>query len=132
MFVVDFITAGVLAFVLTIVFAAVVRGCGYRSVRDLPVRIWVMSTLAWSAGILLVAFGQTITGTHWVAFAVSCLLVAAVAVAFWNVPKFRRSLHSRAGERGLDAQPAIAWYFVLTLLLFFCAVSVRFYIVNLT
>ena len=131
MFVVDFISAAVLAFVLTVGFAAVVRDRGYRSIRDLPSAIWLTCAASWLGGILLVAFGPAVTGTHWLTFAVSGLLVGLLVLGLGNTRQFQRSVQSVTGEPGVDARPAIAGYFFVTLLLFFCAVSIRFYIVHL-
>ena len=131
MFVVDLISAAVLAFVLTVAFAAVVRDSGYRSIRELPPRMWLMCAASWIGGILLVAFGPVVTGTHWLAFAVTGLLVGLLVLALRKMPRLRHAVHSGTGEPGYDARPAIAMYFFVTLLLFFCAVSLRFYIVHL-
>ena len=131
MFVVDLISAAVLAFVLTVGFAAVVRGSRCRGIGELPPRIWLMCVLSWIGGILLVAFGPAVTGAHWLAFAVTGLLVGLLVLALRKVPNSRQSVHSGTGEPGDDGRPAIAGYFCITLLLFLCAVSLRFYLVHL-
>jgi hypothetical protein len=127
MFVVDFIAACLLALVLTVAFAAVLRGCGYSSFRDMSGTMWLMSNASWAGGILLVAFGPAVTGTHWLPFAVAGLMVALLVVA----PKFSRAVHSDIGGPGNEVRPAVALYLFITLLLFFCAISLRFYIVHL-
>ena len=131
MFVVDFIAACALAFVLTVIFAAIVRGCGYRTISELPASMWLMSVASWVGGVLLVAFGPAVTGSHWLPFAVTGLLIGLLVLGLRRMPRFRRRVHAETGEPGDDARPAIALYFFLTLLLFFCAISMRFYIVNL-
>ena len=131
MFVLDFISASILAFLLTVGFAAVVRSRGYRQLRDLSARLWLISVASWLGGIVLVAFGPAATGTHWLPFAVAGLLLGLLVIALPNLSKFRRSVYTETGEPAGDARPAIAAYFIVTLLLFFCAISLRFYIVNL-
>ena len=131
MFVVDFISASVLAFVLTVVFAAIVRRGGYRHVREFSAAVWAMAIGSWLGGMVIVAFGPTFSGTHWLPFAFTGLLIGLLVVGLRKIPSFSRSLHTETGEPGADARPAIAAYFFVTLLLFFCAISVRFYIAHL-
>ena len=131
MFVVDFIAASLLAFVLTVLFAAIVRGSGYREMRDFSAALWTMAIASWIGGMLVVAFGPALTGTHWLPFAFAGLLVGLLVLGVQKVPRFRRSVDGERGDRRADARSAIALYFVVTLLLFFCAISVRFYLVNL-
>lgn len=131
MFVVDFIAASLLAFVLTVLFAALVRGSGCSGMRDLSARVWLMSVASWIVGISVVAFGPPLTGTHALPFALTGLLVGLLVLGLRRMPQFRRSVHTETGDPGGDARPAIAIYFFVTLLLFFCAISLRFYIVNL-
>ena len=131
MFVVDFIAASLLAFVLTILFAAVVRSSGDRGLRKLPGSVWAMSIGSWVVGIVVVAFGPSLTGTHWLPFAVAALAVGLLVLALRRMPRLRRSVRSETGDPGADARPAIALYFFVTLLLFFCAISLRFYLAHL-
>ncbi len=132
MFVVDFISASILAVVLTVGFAAVVRAFGYRRVRDVSAGGWTIAAASWIGGILLVAFGPALTGTHWLPFLFSALLTGLLVICLQWMPTFRRSLQTETGEPGADARPLIAMYFIVTLLLYFCAVSFRFYVVELT
>lgn len=131
MFVVDFIAACLLAFVLTVGFAAIVTAGRYRQVRDLSAGIWLTAVASWLGGILIVAFGPALTGTHWLPFAVTGLLVGLLVLALRRVPRLRASVYGENPEPQGDARPAIAFYFCVTLLLLFCAISLRFYIVNL-
>ena len=131
MFVVDFIAAFVLAFVLTIGFAGILRSGGYRRMRDFTAPVWLMSLASWLGGILIVAFGPALTGTHWLPFAVSGLVIGLLVVGLRKMPEFRRSVHTETGGPGGDARSVIAMYFIGTLLLFFCAISLRFYLAHL-
>ena len=131
MFVVDFIAASLLAFVLTILFAALVRRSGVRGIRTLPGSVWTLSVGSWLLGIVAVAFGPVLTGTHWLPFAITGLAVGLLVLALRRMPQLRRSLRSETGDPGTDARPAIALYFFVTLLLFFCAISLRFYLAHL-
>ncbi len=132
MFVVDFISASVLAVVLTIVFAALFQRRGYRRARDMSSSDWLMLLASWVAGIGLVAFGPAITGTHWLAFAVAGFLVGLLVLGLRKLPKFRRSLRTAQTETPDATRSAVALYFCVTVLLFFCAVSLRFYLVHLS
>ena len=127
MFVVDFISALLLAFVLTIAFAAIGRSRGWRRVRQLSAGEWTIVMVAWLAGISLVALGPTITGTHWVGFVVSALLVAILLAVLPRIRGIEPRIHDQTGEPGGDSRPLIAGYFIVTVLLFFCAISLRFY-----
>jgi hypothetical protein len=129
MFVVDFIAASVLALVLTVAFTAVVRNRRYRRVSDMSGGIWLMTVASWIGGILAVGCGLSLTGTHWLPFAVSGFLIGLLILTLPGLPRFRGL--AGIGDPGTDAQRVIAMYFVITLLLFFCAISARFYIVNL-
>lgn len=131
MFVIDLIAASLLAAVLTVAFAALLRRRGCRRWSKLPAAVWLMTIGSWTAGVLLVAFGPTLTGTHWLPLAVTGLLVGLLVIALRRMPAFRDSLASETGAPGDDARPAIAAYFVVTLLLFFSAISLRFFFVNL-
>ena len=131
MFVVDFIAAFLLAFVLTIGFAAIVRSRRYTRLHELSQRTWLMCVASWAAGILVLGFGPMITGTHWLPFAATGLIVGLLVLPLPFFPKFRRSVHTETGEPGGDVRQPIAFYFFITLLLLFCAISLRFYLVNL-
>ena len=131
MFVVDFISAGLLAFVLTVIFAAIIRRGGYRRVRELTGAVWALAVGSWLGGALVVAVGPVLTGTHWIPFAFSALLIGLLVIGLWSVPSFKRSVHTSTGQPGSGARSAIAAYFFVTLLLFFCAISVRFYIAHI-
>lgn len=121
-----------LALVLTVGFAAVARARRYRRMGDISSVGWTITTVSWIGGILLVAFGPPVTGTHWLPFLVSALLVGVMLICLQRVPAFTRSMHAQTGEPGADARPLIAIYFIVTLLLYFCAISFRFYLVELT
>ena len=132
MFVVDFISASILAVVLTVGFAAVARARRYNRMGDISSVGWTVAALSWIGGILLVAFGPPVSGTHWLPFLVSGLLIGIMVICLQRMPTFRRSVRSETGEPGADARPLIAMYFIVTLLLYFCAVSFRVYLVELT
>lgn len=130
MFVVDFIAASVLALVLAVAFAALIRTSGYHGLGKLPARVWTMAITSWAVGVLLLGFGPAATGTHWLPFAFTGLVAGLLLVALPKFPKFNRAVHTETGEPGDDARPAIAVYFIVTVLLFFCAISARFYILH--
>lgn len=131
MFVVDFLAASLLAVVLTIAFACIVRHYGVKRFGDFSAKVWLMAISSWAGGILLLAFAPPLTSAHWMAFAVAGVLALLLVPLFAGSRTVNHSLAAATGQPGNDARPAIAVYFVLTLLLFFCAVSVRFYIVHL-
>ena len=131
MFVVDFIAASVLTFVLTVAFTAVVRNRGYRRVSDMSGDVWLMTVASWVGGIFVVSFGLSLTGTHWLPFAVSGFVVGLLVLTLPALPKLRSLADKDISDPGADAQPVIVMYFFVTLLLFFCALSLRFYIMNL-
>ena len=131
MFVVDFIAASVLALVLTVAFTVLVRSRRYRRVSDITGDVWLMSVASWIGGTLVVGCGLSLTGTHWLPFAVSGFLIGLLVLTLPSLPKFRSLADNDTSDPGADAQPVIAIYFFVTLLLFFCAISVRFYVVNL-
>ncbi|HJT82386.1 MAG TPA: hypothetical protein VJ719_14425 [Chthoniobacterales bacterium] len=130
MFVVDLLTAFLLAIVFTFGFAAFVRTRGYHSWREMPLSIWILNGVSWIAGILLVALGAI--PAHWLSFGAAVAALGAMTFLLVRSAGFRRALSAPTGSPGNDARPAIAFYFCITLLLFFCAVSIRFYIVNLS
>lgn len=130
MFVIDFITAFLLAVAFTVAFAGLVRQRGYRSWRGMPAVVWLLAMGSWLIGILLVAFGAL--AAHWLPFVISAAALALIAFLLMRAARFRRAVHSETGEPGNDGRPAIALYFCVTLLLFFCAISLRFYILNLS
>jgi hypothetical protein len=131
MFVVDFIAASVLALVLTVAFTALVRNRRYRRVSDMSGNVWLMAVASWIGGILVVGCGLSLTGTHWLPFAVSGFLIGLLVLTLPGLPKLETLPDNDPGHPGADAQPVIAMYFFVTLLLFFCAISVHFYMVNL-
>lgn len=130
MFVVDFISAFLLAVAFTIVFAGFVRERGYKQWQAMPAGVWIGALVSWACGMALVAFGAL--ATHWMPFAISALALVLLVVALIRGRRFRSAVHTETGAPGNDARPAIALYFCLTLLLFFCAISLRFYLVNLS
>lgn len=132
MFVVDLIAASLLAVVLTTGFAAVVGSRYYRRVSALSGEVLLMSFASWVGGILVVAFGPALTGTHWLPFAVTGFLIGLLVLALPKFPNFKHIVQMEMRDSGEDSRPAIALYFFVTLFLFFCAISLRFYIVNLT
>ena len=129
MFVIDFIAASILTVVLTIGFTEAVRRSGYPRVHKMSAPVWLMSIGSWLGGIALLAFGPPLTGTHWLPFAVAGLLAGLLLLILPGLPKFGPA--EATAERKHDARSAIAVYFIVTLLLFSCAISVRFYIVHL-
>jgi hypothetical protein len=131
MFVVDLIAASLLAVVLTTGFAAIVGSRYYRRVSALSGKVWLMSFVSWAGGILVVAFGPALTGTHWLPFAVTGFLIGLLVLVLPKFPNFKHIVQMEMRDPGEDARPAIALYFFVTLFLFFCAISLRFYIVNL-
>ena|SRR5688572_1548965 len=131
MFVIDLIAASVLTFVLTVAFTAVVRNRRYCHVSDMSGSVWLMTVASWVAGIFVLSFGLSLTGTHWLPFAVSGFVVGLLVLTLPALPKFRSLADHDTGHSGADAQPVIVMYFFVTLLLFFCALSLRFYIMNL-
>ena len=130
MFVVDLIAASVLAIVLTIGFAALVRSD--RRIRELSASVCIMAVASWIMGILVVAFGPAMTGTHWLPFAVTGLVVGVLVLGLANLPEFHSPVRATTGQPRSEVRPVIAMYFIATVLLFFCAVSLRFYLVNLS
>ena len=130
MFVVDFITVILLAVAFTILFAGALRARGYRGWRQLPGCLWVLAVVSWIGGMFLVAYSAM--GAHWVPFALAALALGAMVYGLLAGGRFRDPAHTETGEPGHDARPAIALYFCVTLLLFFCAISLRFYLVNLS
>jgi len=58
-------------------------------------------------------------------------LIGLLVLTLPGLPKFRRWGDNNEGDLAADAQPVIAMYFFVTLLLLFCAISVRFCMVNL-
>ncbi len=57
---------------------------------------------------------------------------AGVTAPGYNCRLHRHICHDCAGEpRGGGARPVIAFHFFITLFLFFCAISLPFYILNL-
>ncbi len=129
MFVVDFITAFLLALAFTIVFDGAVRGRGYYAWRQLPPPIWLLTCGTWIGGMGLVAFGAF--AGRWVPFALAIASLALLVFALLRA-RLRDRVRFESEEAGNDARPAIALYFFVTLLLFFCAISLRFYIVHLS
>jgi hypothetical protein len=100
-------------------------------VGTLSGEVWLMSFASWTGGILVVAFGPALTGTHWLPFAVTGLLIGLLVMALPKFPNFKHIVQMEIRDPGEDARPAIALYFFVTLFLFFCAISLRFYIANL-
>ncbi len=130
MFVVDFITAFLLAVAFTVIFAGVVRDCGCTTWRQMPAIVWIGALGSWIVGTLLVALGAM--AAHWLPFVLAAFALALTALGLIRAARFRNAVHTETGNPGNDARPAIAIYFCVTLLLFFCAISFRFYLVNLS
>jgi hypothetical protein len=130
MFVVDFISASVLAGALTIGCAALVRHSRCRRLGKVSASMWLIAVASWCGGMLLVGFGPTLTGRHWLIFVASALVILFAAAALLRRPRFREAVQTETAPPGADAQPLIAGYFIVTLLLFFCAISIRFFIAN--
>jgi hypothetical protein len=128
MFVVDFLTAFLLSVAFTIVFAGEAREHGYRAWRQMSALAWLLTLGSWVVGMVLVGFGAR--AAHWIPFLLSGLALGLVGYSLVRARRSKRALAREAGEPGNDARPAIALYFCVTLLLFFCAISLRFYIVN--
>ena len=130
MFVIDFIAAAILALVLTIAFTETARRAGFPRMGRMSAPIWLMSISSWVGGILLLVFGPPLTGTHWLPFAVAGLLAGFLVLILPGFPRFGQGANG-SGQRSHEARTTIAMYFIVTLLLFSCAISVRFYIVHL-
>lgn len=131
MFVVDYITASLLAVAFTLAFAALVRSRGYRRLGEMSSSDWFTTIASWTAGVLIVAAGPWLIGTHWVPFLLAMVLLGAVAAFVVKRALFTRAVHREPRPPGADARPTVVWYFVFTLLLFFCAISLRFYLAHL-
>ena len=97
---------------------------------DVPAGIWLLAVGSWLVGMRVVGVGAMLA--HWVPFVLGVIALGVIAFALIRAAGFRRTVHTETGEPGNDARPAIALYFCVTLLLFFCAISVRFYIVHLS
>jgi hypothetical protein len=130
MFVVDYISAFLLAVAFTIAFASAVRDKNYRAWRNMPAKGWLLAVGSWLLGMSVVGFGALVA--HWLTFVLGAIALGVIAFALIRAAGFRNTVHTQAGEPGNDARPAVAAYFCVTLLLFFCAISVRFYVVNLS
>ncbi|MBA2271007.1 MAG: hypothetical protein H0W20_10480 [Chthoniobacterales bacterium] len=130
MFVVDYISAFLLAVAFTIAFASAVRDKNYRAWRNMPAKVWLLAVGSWMGGMLVVGLGAVVA--HWLTFLLGVIALAVIVFALIRVGPFRETVHTETGNPGDDARPAIALYFCVTLLLFFCAISFRFYVVNLS
>ena len=128
MFVVDFFTAFLLAFAFTIIFARAVRDQGFRAWREMSATAWLLTLGSWFVGMLLIGFGAM--AAHWVPFALSALALALLAYSFIRSRRLKRAASAAVSDPDNNAPPAIALYFFVTLLLFFCAISLRFYVAN--
>lgn len=131
MFVVDLIAASLLTFVLTVAFTAVVRHQRYRKVSDISGGAWLMTLASWVGGVFVISFGLSVTGTHWLPFAVAGFVIGLLVLTLPAFPRFRSLANKQTSAPGADAQPVIVMYFFVTLLLFLCALSLRFYVMNL-
>ncbi|MDQ6655649.1 MAG: hypothetical protein M3Y80_07545 [Verrucomicrobiota bacterium] len=130
MFVIDFLTAFVLSVAMTLLFAALFRRNGYRRFGDITGLFALVVFASWAGGIWLTAFGPVLTATHWVPFgiAVVALLITAALVA--RSRAFRSDINPPDGRPGGVMRSATTAYFIITLLVFFSAVSLRFYVAH--
>ncbi len=130
MFVVDFIAAFLVAFVLTVMFAGVLGRRGFRRWRDRFGFLLLVLLGSWAGGVWLVAFGPAISGTHWLPFLIAGIMVALLALALMQLPKFRGAVYTPGQDREPAARLAIGLYFSITLLLFIVAICVRYFAVH--
>ncbi|HEV3409242.1 MAG TPA: hypothetical protein VG095_03045 [Chthoniobacterales bacterium] len=131
MFVLDFVTAAILAVAFTIAFAALARKRMPERTERMSLSAWIISLVSWTTGILILVLLPVLTRTHWIAFAVAVVVLGTVVALLLSNAKVRRALFREAAPPARDPRP-ILWYFVFTLLLFFCAISFRFYVVAFT
>jgi len=117
---------------MTIGFTAVVRSGKRCRLHELAPSLWLLSIASWIGGILVVAFGPSVTGTQWLPFAVTGLVVGLLVLFLGKLPELHRSVPTGTGKLRSEVRPAIAMYFIATLLLLYCAASLRFYLVNLS
>jgi hypothetical protein len=125
----DYISAFLLAIAFTIAFAGIVRGRGYRAWRDMPVTAWLIVIGSWALGTIVIALGAI--RAHWLTFAIGAGALGLIAFSGMQRALRQKPRRPALPKRADDTRPAIALYFCITLLLFFSAISVRFYIVNL-
>lgn len=130
MFIVDFITAFLLAVAFTIAFAVFMRKGGHGRWRKMSATIWLLVVASWIAGMALVGFGAM--ATHGLPFVSATVAMAIVITLLMSAGRLRRTVSRRAGDESHHSGGAIALYFCVTLLLYFCAISLRVYIVNLS
>ena len=128
MFVVDLITALLLAGGLTIVFGSIVHDRHYHRWRDLSPAMWLLTLSSWAMGIILVISGVWIG--HWAPFILSAILLCVFVVTLSGDLSFQTQC-GIANAAATQGRTTVALYFSVTLLLFFCAISLRFYFENL-
>ncbi len=128
MFVVDLLSASILATAFSIFFYRVVRSGKYPA--SLPRRVLPFVMVSWIGGIVLIVCGAMIA--HWLPF-VLATLVLALSLYPWALRGTLRESVRNEPEQALKAtRPAIVLYFCTTLLLLFCAISFSFYLVYLS
>ncbi len=130
MFVVDFLTAFLVAFLLTVMVAGVLGRRGFRRWRDRFGFLLLVLLGSWAGGVWLVAFGPVISGTHWLPFLIAGIMVVLLALALMQLPKFRDSVYTPGQDRESAGRLAIGLYFSITLLLFIVAICVRYFVVH--
>jgi hypothetical protein len=129
MFIVDLLTAVLLAVVLTFLFAGFLDHARYGRWRDLRPAVWLLTVGLWAIGIILLTLAAWIG--HWVPFLLSSVLLFVVVFTVVGRSSFPQAGATRLNRSDRQNQMAVALYFSLTLLLFFCVVSLRFYFENL-
>jgi hypothetical protein len=133
MFVVDFITALLIAFALSVIFAGTLRTRGFRRFGERSLFFILVLLGSWAGGIWLVAFGPVVSGTHWLPFVAAGVIVALTTLALMQIPEFSASVHAAEGRTG-DGQAAplaIGLYFWISLLILMVAISARYLWVHL-
>jgi len=129
MFVLDYISAFFLAVAFTIAFTNAMGERSYGAWRDMPAKVWFVAAASWLLGTIVVAVGAIMA--HWLTLVVGAGALALIAFSMMQRALAKTVLPAVRPGPGDDARPAIALFFCITLLLFFCAISVRFYVVNL-
>ncbi len=128
-FLVDYISAFFLAVAFTIAFAIMIRDEKFRAWRDMPPKAWLLTFASWLLGTMMVGFGALTA--HWLTFVTGTAALAAIIFTLVQRHGFKNVTKRETETTGNDVHPAVALYFCITLLLFFCAISVRFYVINL-
>lgn len=95
-------------------FAGVLGRRGFRRWRDRFGFLLLVLLGSWAGGVWLVAFGPVISGTHWLPFLIAGIMVALLALALMQLPKFRGLVYTSGQDREPAARLAIGLYFSIT------------------